>query len=69
MTSRARIGMVALVTLVMAGAPGGAELAPGRGPEVAPRVGGGPQEAEVVAVVLDPRTPRCPCRASRPRAR
>jgi bifunctional DNase/RNase len=56
MTSKARIGVVALVTLVMAGTPGGAELAPGRGPELAPRVGGGPQEAEVVAVVLDPRT-------------
>ena len=55
MTSTTRIGALALVTLVMAGAPGRADLAPGRGPEVAPRLGG-PQEAEVVAVMLDPRT-------------
>jgi uncharacterized protein len=55
MTSTVRIGAVTLMTLVMAGAPGGAHLAPGRAPDVAPRLGG-PQEAEVVAVVLDPRT-------------
>ena len=46
---------MALVTLAMVGAPGRADLAPGRAPEVAPRLGG-PQEAEVVAVVVDPRT-------------
>jgi len=55
MTSTARIGTVALVTLMMAGAPGRADLAPGRGPEVVPRPIG-PQEAEVVAVLVDPRT-------------
>lgn len=55
MTSTARLGAVALVTLVVAAAPGRADLAPGRGAEVAPRLDG-PQEAEVVAVVLDPRT-------------
>jgi bifunctional DNase/RNase len=47
---------MALMTLVMVGAPGRADLAPHRGPEVAPRPGGGPQEAEVMAVVVDPRT-------------
>jgi bifunctional DNase/RNase len=55
MTSTTRTAVVALVTLVMAGAPGSADLAPGRAPEVAPRPGG-TQEAEVVAVVIDPRT-------------
>ncbi|HEX9821310.1 MAG TPA: bifunctional nuclease family protein [Methylomirabilota bacterium] len=55
MTSTARIGTVALVTLMMAGAPGRADLAPGRGSEVVPRPIG-PQEAEVVGVLIDPRT-------------
>jgi hypothetical protein len=55
MTSTARIGTVALVTLMMAGAPGRADLAPGRGPEVVPRPIG-PQEAEVIGVLIDPRT-------------
>ncbi|HEU4371395.1 MAG TPA: bifunctional nuclease family protein [Methylomirabilota bacterium] len=55
MTSRARLGAVALVTLALAGAPGRADLAPGRGAEVPPRLDG-PQEVEVVAVMLDPRT-------------
>jgi bifunctional DNase/RNase len=55
MTSTTRIAVVALVTLVMAGAPERADLAPGRAPEVAPRPAG-QQEAEVVAVVIDPRT-------------
>jgi hypothetical protein len=54
MRSTARIATVALVTLVMAGAPGRADLAPARAPEVAPRLG--PQEAEVVGVLMDPRT-------------
>jgi len=35
--------------------PGRADLAPGRQPEVAPKAAG-PQEAEVVAVVIDSRT-------------
>jgi bifunctional DNase/RNase len=55
MTSTTRIAVVALVALVMAGAPGRADLAPGRAPEVAPRPSG-MQEAEVMAVVIDPRT-------------
>jgi uncharacterized protein len=55
MMSTSRIGTMALVTLAMVGAPGRADLAPGRGPEMAPRLGG-PQEAEVMAVVVDPRT-------------
>jgi bifunctional DNase/RNase len=45
---------IALLTLVVAGAPGRAELAPGSAPDVTPTLG--PQEAEVVAVVMDPRT-------------
>jgi hypothetical protein len=55
MTSTIRFGAVTLMTLVMVGAPGRADLAPGRAPDVAPRLSG-PQEAEVVAVVIDPRT-------------
>ena len=50
-----RTAAIALVTLVVAGAPGRADLAPGRGEDTPPKVGG-PQEAEVVAVVVDPRT-------------
>jgi uncharacterized protein len=50
-----RIAASALVALAVAGAPGRADLAPGRTPEVAPRASG-PQEAEVVAVMVDPRT-------------
>jgi bifunctional DNase/RNase len=49
------MGALALLTLVMAGAPGRADLAPGRPPEAAPRPGG-PQEVEVIAVLVDPRT-------------
>jgi uncharacterized protein len=55
MTSTGRIAVSALVALVIAGMPGRGDLAPGRAPEVAPPTGG-PQEAEVVAVVVDPRT-------------
>jgi bifunctional DNase/RNase len=55
MTATTRIGAVALVTLVVAGAPGRGDLAPGRGPDLTPRLDG-PQEAEVMAVVVDPRT-------------
>ena len=50
-----RTATIALMTLVVAGAPGRAELAPGRSEEAPPKVEG-PQEAEVVAVVIDPRT-------------
>jgi uncharacterized protein len=50
-----RIATSALIALVVAGVPGRAALAPGRGPEVAPRAGG-LQEAEIVAVMVDPRT-------------
>ena len=40
-----------------AGMPGRADLAPGRQPEVSPKAHAtGPQEAEVVAVVIDQRT-------------
>jgi bifunctional DNase/RNase len=55
MRATTRIAASALLALVVAGAPGRADLAPGRAPEVAPRAGG-PQEAEVVAVLVDPRT-------------
>lgn len=55
MTPTSRFAAVALVTLAMVGAPERADQAPGQTPEVAPRLDG-PQEAEVLAVVLDPRT-------------
>jgi bifunctional DNase/RNase len=55
MTATNRLGAVALMTLVMVGTPGRADLAPDRGPEVTPRPVG-PQPADVVAVVVDPRT-------------
>jgi uncharacterized protein len=55
MKPTARSVTIALVTLVMAGAPGRADLTPPRAPDGAPRVSG-PQEAEVMAVVVDPRT-------------
>lgn len=47
--------MALVIALVIVGAPDRADLAPGRAPELAPPVHG-PQEAEVVAVVVDPRT-------------
>jgi hypothetical protein len=59
MSTMGRIAALALVTLATtAGMPGRADLAPGRPPEVAPKVPNatGPQEAEVVAVVIDQRT-------------
>jgi len=57
MSTRGRIAALALVTLATtAGTPGRADLAPGRQPETAPKAGTGPQEAEVVAVVIDQRT-------------
>jgi uncharacterized protein len=55
MTTTTRIAASALLGLVIVGVPGRADLAPGRAPEVEPRASG-PQEAEVVAVVVDPRT-------------
>jgi bifunctional DNase/RNase len=56
MGPRGRIAALALVTLVTtAGTPSRADLAPGRAPEAAPKAAG-PQEAEVVAVVIDQRT-------------
>ena len=55
MRSTTRIAASALTALVLAGAPGRADLAPGKTPEVVPPMQG-PQEAEVVAVVVDPRT-------------
>jgi uncharacterized protein len=55
MASTTRIVVSALVALAIAGAPGRGSLAPGRAPEVAPPLAGA-QEAEVVAVVVDPRT-------------
>ncbi|TMQ23494.1 MAG: bifunctional nuclease family protein [Candidatus Rokuibacteriota bacterium] len=54
MTTSSRIGGIALLTLLVAAAPERAQLAP-RGGDVAPRAIG-PQEAEVVAVVMDART-------------
>jgi bifunctional DNase/RNase len=50
-----RILASGLLALVIATVPGRADLAPGRAPDAAPRVSG-PQEAEVVAVMVDPRT-------------
>jgi uncharacterized protein len=56
MSTTGRIAALALVTLATtAGMPGRADLAPGRPPEVAPKAAG-PQEAEVLAVVIDQRT-------------
>ena len=55
MGTLSRTAAIALVTVVVAGAPGRAELAPGRSEEAPPKAGG-PQEVEVVAVVMDPRT-------------
>jgi uncharacterized protein len=56
MSTTGRILTLALMTLVATtGMPGRADLAPGRQPEVAPKAAG-PQEAEVVAVVIDSRT-------------
>jgi uncharacterized protein len=50
-----RILASGLLALVIATVPGRADLAPSRAPEAAPRASG-PQEAEVVAVLVDPRT-------------
>jgi hypothetical protein len=55
MKATTRIAATALLTLTIVGAPGRADLAPGRAPDVAPRPDG-LQEAEVLAVVLDART-------------
>src|SRR5882762_8398649 len=55
MRTTSRTVAIALVTLAVAGAPGRADLAPAAGGDVAPKLGG-PQEAQVVAVVVDPRT-------------
>jgi uncharacterized protein len=50
-----RIATTAVLALVIASAPGRAELAPGRAPEAAPPVNS-QQEAEVLAVMVDART-------------
>jgi bifunctional DNase/RNase len=55
MTATTRIAASGLIALVVVAAPGRADLAPGRTPEVVPRAAG-PQEAEVIAVMVDPRT-------------
>src|SRR5262245_24705824 len=56
MSTRGRIAALALVTLATTtGTQGRAYLSPGRQPETAPKAAG-PQEAEVVAVVIDQRT-------------
>lgn len=55
MTATMRIAASGVLALVIAGAPGRAELAPGPAPEATPRPTG-PQEAEVLAVMVDPRT-------------
>ena len=54
MHTTSRTIAIALLALAVAGTPGRAELAPGGGTDVMPKLG--PQEAEVVAVVMDPRT-------------
>ena len=54
MSTSSRIGSLMLLALVVAVTPERAQLAPSVG-EVAPRATG-PQEAEVLAVVIDPRT-------------
>jgi bifunctional DNase/RNase len=57
MSSRGRIAALALVTLAAtAGTPSRADLAPGRAPEAAPKAAVGPQEAEILAVVIDQRS-------------
>jgi bifunctional DNase/RNase len=56
MRSTTRMAATALMALVIAGAPGRADLAPGRAPEVPPRTTTSLQEAEVLAVVVDSRT-------------
>ena len=56
MRARMRIAGGALMALVVvAASPGPAHLAPGPAPQVAPRPSG-PQEVEVGAVLVDPRT-------------
>jgi bifunctional DNase/RNase len=55
MRATTRIAVSGLLALMIAGAPARADLAPGRAPEAAPRASG-PQEAEVLAVMVDPRT-------------
>ena len=55
MTSTTRTVASALVALAIVGTPGLADLAPGRAPEAVPRANT-VQEAEVLAVVVDPRT-------------
>jgi uncharacterized protein len=55
MTTRGRIGLIALLSLVLLGAPGRAHLAPERAETGPPRITG-PQEVEVIAVLIDQRT-------------
>lgn len=55
MRATTRIAVSALLALLVVGVPDRADLAPGRAPEVVPRADG-PQEAEVVAVLVDPRS-------------
>ena len=55
MTKSGRAGVIALVSLAVLGAPERALLAP-EGPDVSPPKATGPQEVEVVAVLMDQRT-------------
>ena len=55
MRTTSRSVVIALVSLVLAGAPHPAALAPARPGDVTPRATG-PQEVEVLAVMVDPRT-------------
>jgi bifunctional DNase/RNase len=55
MTMRGRAGLIALWSLVLLGAPGRAHLAPERSDTSPPTVTG-PQEVEVIAVLIDQRT-------------
>src|SRR3972149_9716442 len=55
MSTKARVVTTALLTATLLGAPGRADLAPDGPPAAPPRVIG-PQEVEVLAVVLDQRT-------------
>src|SRR3989442_13738281 len=55
MTTRARAGGIALVSFAVLGAPERAQLAP-EGADVSPPKATGPQEVEVVAVLMDQRT-------------
>ena len=55
MTTSGRAGVIALVSFAVLGAPERAQLAP-EGADVSPPKATGPQEVEVVAVLMDQRT-------------